>query len=109
MSRLWDTNSIYVRTEVDELLRDYPTWSVDRLADSFEQSHPAYEGEPEFAREILAELRERVDAGVRFWPEPLGLDIIAREVRAIVAHTAAALAVAEPEQDGEPGYWWQRM
>ncbi len=109
MSRLWDTSAIYVRTEVDELLHDYPNRSVGQLADAFEQSHPTYEGDPDFAREIIGELRKRAAAEVRFWPEPPGLDIIAAEVRAIVAHTAASLSVAGPELEEEPGYWWQRM
>jgi hypothetical protein len=112
MSRLWDTSEIYVRAEVDELLRDYPTRDVVALADSFEQWHPTYEGDPEFAREIVVELRKRAAAKVRFWPELLGLDLIEREVRAIIAGTATALKVAEPEElepVGGPSYWWQRM
>jgi hypothetical protein len=112
MSRLWDTSEIYVRTEVDELLRDYPTRDVVALADSFEQWHPAYEGDPDFAREIVGELRKRAAAKIRFWPEPPGLDLIEREVRAIIAGTTTALKVAEPEElelAGGPSYWWQRM
>jgi hypothetical protein len=112
MSRLWDTSEIYVRTEVDELLRDYPNRNVDTLADSFEQWHPTYEGDLEFAREIIVELRKRAAGKVRFWPEPPGLDLIEREVRAIIAGTANALKIAEPEElepAGGPSYWWQRM
>jgi hypothetical protein len=114
MSRLWDTSEIYVRTEVDELLRDYPNSGVAALASSFETSHPAYEGDPDFAREIVVELRKRAEAGVRYWPEPLGLDLIEREVRAIIVATATAMKVADSEvretdMANGIGYWWQRM
>ena len=113
MSRLWDTSQIYVRTEVDELLHDYPNRDVAALAEAFERSHPAYEGDPEFAREIVVELRKRAAAGVRFWPTPPDLGEIEREVRAIITATASSLRVAEPEAACEladaPGFWWQRM
>ncbi len=113
MSRLWDTSQIYVRTEVDELLNDYPDRDVAALADAFAQSHPTYEGDPEFAREIVVELRKRTAAGVRFWPTPPNLGEIEREVRAIIEVTASSMRVAEPVAEFEtadaPGFWWQRM
>jgi hypothetical protein len=113
MSRLWDTSQIYVRTEVDELLQDFPGRDVGALAHDFEQSHPSYEGDPEFAREIIVELRKRASANVRFWPTPPELSDIEREVRAIIASTASSMRVAEPEPELEPaeapGFWWQRM
>jgi hypothetical protein len=113
MSRLWDRSEIYVRTEVDELLRDFPDTDVATLSSTFMRSHPFYERDPEFAAEIAAELRRRADAGVRYWAEPIGLDVLEREVRAIMASTAAALCVAVPADRDEPaekaGYWWQRM
>jgi len=113
MSRLWDTSQIYVRTEVDELLRDYPGRDVAALAGDFERSHPAYEGDPEFAREIVVELRKRAAACVRFWPTPPDLREIEREVRAIITATASALRSAEAAPELEmadaPGLWWQRM
>ena len=113
MSRLWDTSQIYVRTEVDELLQDYPNRDVSSLACAFEQSHPAYEGDPAFAREIVDELRKRALANVRFWPTPPDLTEIEREVRTIISATASMMRVAEPEAEFEmadaPGFWWQRM
>lgn len=113
MSRLWDTSQIYVRTEVDELLHDYPGRDVGALARDFEQSHPSYEGDPEFAREISVELRKRAAANVRFWPTPPELSEIEREVRAIIASTASSMRVGEPEGEpgmaDAPGFWWQRM
>lgn len=113
MSRLWDTSQIYVRAEVDELLQDYPNRDVGALAETFEHSHPTYEGDPDFAREIVIELRKRADADVRFWPTPPDLAEIEREVRAIITATASSLSVGEPRVELEvadaPGYWWQRM
>lgn len=113
MSRLWDTSTIYVRTEVDELLHDYPNRDVTTLANSFEQSHPDYEGDPDFAREIVVELRKRAAANLRFWLTPPDLGEIEREVRAIISEVASSMRVTEPEADLEladaPGFWWQRM
>ena len=115
MSRLWDTSEIYVRSEADELLRDYPNRDAATLADAFEQSHPTYEVDPEFAREIVVELRKRAEADVRFWPTPPDLSDIEQKVRAIFAATASSLNVVELDPDPEleladaPGYWWQRM
>ena len=113
MSRLWDTSQIYVRTEVDELLHNYPGRDVNALACAFEQSHPAYGGDPGFAREIIAELRKRASANVRFWPTPPDLTEIEREARAIITETVSAMRVVEPEAELQltetSGFWWQRM
>lgn len=111
MSRLWDTSEFYARSEADELLRDFPNTSVAELADSFVQSRPVYEQDPQFSREIGVELLKRVAAGVRFWPEHLGLPLIEDEVRAIIGRAASALCVAAPAQEeaNVPDYWWQRM
>lgn len=38
------------------------------LADAFERSAANSDGEPDVAAAIVAELRERAAAGIRFWP-----------------------------------------
>jgi len=103
MSRLWDTPEFWVRAETDELLRDFPNTDVRALAKSSEQNHASFDGDPAFAREITAELYKRADAGIRFWPEPLGLASLENEVR---EQLVPEFADAEGEQ---PSQWWQRM
>lgn len=102
MSRLWDTPEFWARSEADELLRDYPNTEVGVLAASLGRMRGDVEGDPEFARDIVAELTKRAAAGVRFWPEPAGLAALEREVRAMLG---------SPVDDDVPheAYWWQRM
>lgn len=103
MSRLWDTPEFWARSEADEMLRDYPNTDVRALADSFARTSSSYDGDPEFAREIVVELRKRAHAGVRFWPQPANLASIEDEVRSVLVPELAG-------QDGEaPSQWWQRM
>lgn len=102
MSRLWDTPEFWARSEADEMLRDYPSTDVGALAESLACTSHNYDGDPDFAREIVAELHKRAEAGVRFWPQPCGLASLESEVRdALVAEIAG-----EGEQ---PSQWWQRM
>ena len=113
MSRLWDTPEFWARSEADEVLRDYPGTDVVTLADTFERSRGGHEGDPGFVRDIVAELRKRGEAGVRFWPEPAELVTLEREVRATIGRAAAALKVAGSDLDDLeptdlPGNWWQR-
>jgi hypothetical protein len=63
-----DSYAQWLRIEVDALLRDYPDVSVAALASSLEGSADAYEDGPERAAELVAEMRGRVDADLRFWP-----------------------------------------
>ena len=103
MSRLWDTPEFWARSEADEMLRDYPNTAVRALADSFSRTSDNYDGDPGFAREITAELYKRAEAGVRFWPEPVGLASLDDEVRDVLVPELAG-------REGEPrSQWWQRM
>ena len=103
MSRLWDTPEFWARSEADEMLRDYPNTDACALADSFARTSSSYDGDPDFAREIAAELRKRADAGVRFWPEPAELERLDDEVRTALVPELAGHEGERPEQ------WWQRM
>lgn len=103
MSRLWDTPEFWTRSEADEMLRDYPNTDVRALADSFARTSSSYDGDPDFAREIVAELRKRADAGVRFWPQPADLASIENEVRGALVPELAG------HEDEPPSQWWQRM
>lgn len=67
MSRLWDTPEYWVRSEADEMPESEP----GTVADSFERSAANYDGDPGFAAAVVAELRRRAAAGVRFWRGPL--------------------------------------
>lgn len=75
MSRLWDTPEYWARVEADEMLREMEDSDPAELADSFERSAASYDGEPETAAAIIAELRRRAAAGIRFWtgPEVIGV------------------------------------
>jgi len=114
MSRLWDTSEFYARSEADELLRDFPRRSVAYLAGTFLQLNPAYEQDPQFASEIVTELRRRAVAGVRFWPEHPGLGEVEFELRTIIE---AKSAIADDQRVGlqdqgvaeAPEFWWQKM
>jgi len=103
MSRLWDTPEFWVRSETDELLRDFPNTDVRKLAESSERNYESHDGDPAFAREITAELHKRAHAGVRFWPEPPGLAALNSEVRELLV---PEFVEAEGEQ---PSQWWRRM
>lgn len=73
MSRSWDTPAYWARSEADEMLREMADIDPGAVADSFERSAANYDGDPEMATAIIAELRRRADAGVRFWsgPQPI--------------------------------------
>lgn len=70
MSRLWDTPEYWARSEADEMLREVEDRDVAAVADAFERTSANYDGDPDFAAAILAELRLRATAGVRFWSNP---------------------------------------
>lgn len=74
MSRLWDTPEYWVRSEADEMLGEMSDVEPGALADSLERSAANYDGEPEMAAAIVAELRRRAAAGIRLWPRPHLLD-----------------------------------
>lgn len=69
MSRLWDTPDFWARTEVDELLRDFADLEADALTDSFEKTRENFDGETALAADMIAELRQRAAAGIRFWED----------------------------------------
>ena len=73
MSRLWDTPEFWARSEADEVLREMLDAEPGSLADSLERSVASYADGPEMAVLIIAELRRRAAAGVRFWsgPQPI--------------------------------------
>jgi hypothetical protein len=103
MSRLWDTPDFWARSEAGELLRDYPDTDVRALARSLERSRSSYDGDPGFARDVVTELHERANAGIRFWPEPADLAALEEEVRALL------VTIEAEAEDTAPAYWWQRM
>ena len=74
MSRLWDTPEYWACSEADEMLREMANVAPGALADSFERSAAIYDGEPEMAATVVAELRRRAAAGIRFWAGPHLLD-----------------------------------
>ena len=74
MSRSWHTPEFCARSEADEVLRERADVEPGALADSFDRSAANYDGEPEMAAAIVAELRRRAAAGIRFWPGPHLLD-----------------------------------
>lgn len=56
------------------MLREMSDVPPEALADSFERSAANYDGEPDMAAAIVADLRRRAAAGIRFWPGPNLLD-----------------------------------
>lgn len=79
MSRLWDTPEYWARVEADEMLREMEDSDPAALADSFERSAASYDGEPETAAAIIAELRRRAAAGIRFWTGPEAIGVAAAD------------------------------
>ena len=70
MSRFVDTPDYWVRQEVDDILLDMEASEAATLADEFERTRANYDGDQDMATAIVAELRRRADAGIRFWPGP---------------------------------------
>ena len=104
MSRLWDTPEFWVRTEVDDMLRDFTALTADTLADRLEHSRVRRYSDPAFVRQIITELRKRAYARVRFWPEPCDrTDAPTDTDRSSDAADDRQLAVTDNE-----GFWWQR-
>ena len=104
MSRLWDTPEFWVRTEVDDMLRDFKVLTADTLADRLEHSRVRRYSDPDFVRQIIIELRKRAYSRVRFWPEPCDrTDARADADRSADAADNRQLAVMDDE-----GFWWQR-
>ncbi|UAK23826.1 hypothetical protein [Sphingomonas nostoxanthinifaciens] len=67
---MWDTPEFWARSEADEALREMPDVEPTAMADSLEKSAASYDGEPEMVALIVADLRRRAAAGIRFWPGP---------------------------------------
>ncbi len=70
MSRLWDTPEFWARSEADEALREMPDMEPAAMADSLEKSVASYDGDPDMVALIVADLRRRAAAGIRFWSGP---------------------------------------
>lgn len=70
MTRHWDTPAYWARYEADDTLREMPDAEPAALADSLERSAASYDDGAEMAALIVAELRRRAAAGIRFWPGP---------------------------------------
>ena len=60
----------WVRTEADQLLADMPETPLLALAAELEAKAAVFDGGPQMARDVAAELRRRAAAGVRFWSPP---------------------------------------
>lgn len=73
MSRLGDTPDYWARYEADETLREMPDSAPAALADDLERCAAKYDDGAEMAALIVAELRRRAGAGIRFWsgPQPI--------------------------------------
>ena len=62
------------RREADALLEEYPHLHPMQHEAELERSQVAYDGGPELAAAVAAEMRRRAEAGVRFWPGPRAAD-----------------------------------
>lgn len=93
MSRLWDTPEFWARSEADEMLREIPDLHPAAVADPFERSSANYDGGPELAAMIVADLRRRAAAGMRFWTGPRSTAAEAGESELDAAMMSARAAV----------------
>jgi hypothetical protein len=105
MSRLWDTNDYWARTGADQLLGRNPAVAPGLLADRLEGDAPI-DGDRAYTAALIRELRKRVDAGLRFWPED--------DVPDIHRELFGAKAFADDDETAPLGsaanpYWWQRL
>ena len=64
----WDTLEFWVRSEIDEMLRDVADADVIEQRSGFERNRASYYGGHEMAAE--SQTRRRVAVGVHFWPPP---------------------------------------
>ena len=67
MSRLWnlaEDAKALVRMEADGIIADYPDLDPFALARELDRSESSYDGGPEMARAVAAELRRRGMAAV---------------------------------------------
>lgn len=76
MSGSGDSPGYWARSEADIALREMPAIEPGALADLLERTAANEDGDPQIAASIVAELRHRAAAGVRFWPAstPIGGD-----------------------------------
>lgn len=106
MSRLWDTNDYWARAGADQLLARNPAVPPGLLADRLEGDAPI-DGDRAYTQALIRELRKRVDAGIRFWPDD--------DMTADLHRELATATGFDPESDrappGSPAnpYWWQRF
>jgi hypothetical protein len=69
----WEPQDHWIRTEVDAMLQDFGANGVARFADEFERICTCYVGDSDIAAALVAELRRRAAAGVRYrlGPRPI--------------------------------------
>jgi hypothetical protein len=69
----WDTPDFWVRSETDEILREFDGIDICQVLESFERNTTSYDAGPEMAAMVIDELRHRAAAGLRFWPAADGV------------------------------------
>lgn len=74
MNPRWDTPDFWTRNEVDQVLREMEDDEPANVADTLERNRASYDGDPAIVDRMVAELRRRAAAGVRFWPGPRSID-----------------------------------
>lgn len=72
-----DVPDYWVRQEADDILLDMAKRSPAALADEFERTCANFDGGDEMAAAIVAELRRRAAAYIRFWPGPTPVEMAA--------------------------------
>lgn len=60
--------NLWVLAEADDIVRSFPDQPVVDLAEELERSLEAYDQGKDAGRAVVAELRARDAAGVKFWP-----------------------------------------
>ena len=106
MSRLWDTPEFWIRSDADEVLRDCPTLTADALAERFERSSSRHY-DPQFVRDLIAELRKRGYARVRFWPDQASGPVRGND--AAVEERARILPSSDPRRRGSSSWRTARI
>ena len=63
-----------VRYEADEIASEYKDADLISWVGELERKADVYDGGPEMALQVAAELRRRAAAGVRHWPGPTRIE-----------------------------------
>lgn len=64
----WDIPDFWVRSEADEILREFDDADIEDVLESLQRNIAAYDAEPEVVAMIIDEFRRRIAAGIRIWP-----------------------------------------